>query len=49
MKGNRTAQSLSGSIFIALLFSATGCLLAVPLAIRYYQSTRDTWQRPMSL
>ncbi|MGE5219638.1 MAG: hypothetical protein ACM3SP_21765 [Chloroflexota bacterium] len=41
MKRNKTAQTLSGSMFIALVFSTAGCLLAVPVAIQYYQSTRE--------
>ena len=36
-----TAQKLLGSITLGATLSAMGCILAVPVAIKYYQSTRE--------
>ena len=36
-----TAQKLLGSIILGAALSAMGCFLAIPVAIMYYQSTRE--------
>jgi hypothetical protein len=41
MRNIRIAGNLLGAMTIAVALSASGCLLAVPVAIQYYQSTRE--------
>jgi hypothetical protein len=41
MKKVRTAQKLFGLIAFGAALSAMGCFLAIPVAIKYYQSTRE--------
>jgi hypothetical protein len=41
MKKVRTAQKLLGSIAFGAALSTMGCFLAIPVAIKYYQSTRE--------
>jgi hypothetical protein len=35
------SRQLPGLMLVAVVLSASGCLLAVPVAINYYQSTRE--------
>lgn len=41
MRAIRIAGNLLGPVTVAVALFAFGCLLAVPVAIQYYQSTRE--------